>query len=107
MAELTITAGNFETEVQQSAQPVLVDFWAEWCGPCRMLAPVVESIAKKYEGKLKVGKVNVDDEAELASRFGVSAIPTVVLIRDGKVEKTAMGFQSQAQLEAALGIDAL
>lgn len=74
MAELVLTEQNFEEEVLRAKQPVLVDFWATWCGPCRMLAPVIEEIANEYEGKVKVGKVNVDDERELALQFGVNSI---------------------------------
>ncbi len=104
MAELTLTSANFEAEVLNSPVPVVVDFWATWCGPCKMLAPVVKSVAEKYEGKIKVGKVNVDDEGELAAIYGVSAIPTVVRIDGGKVTKTSVGFVPQAQLEEALGL---
>ena len=104
MAELTLTSANFEAEVLNSPIPVVVDFWATWCGPCKMLAPVVKSVAEKYEGKIKVGKVNVDDEGELAAIYGVSAIPTVVRIDGGKVTKTSVGFVPQAQLEEALGL---
>ena len=104
MAELTLTSANFEAEVLNSPVRVVVDFWATWCGPCKMLAPVVKSVAEKYEGKIKVGKVNVDDEGELAAIYGVSAIPTVVRIDGGKVTKTSVGFVPQAQLEEALGL---
>ena len=104
MAEITLTEKNFEKEALGSDIPVVVDFWATWCGPCRMLAPVVAQLAEKYEGKIKVGKVNVDDEAELAAQFEVSAIPTIVLIKDGKVAARTMGYQSLAQLESSLGL---
>ena len=104
MSELTLTSANFEAEVLNSPVPVVVDFWATWCGPCKMLAPVVKSVAEKYDGKIKVGKVNVDDEGELAAIYGVSAIPTVVRIDGGKVTKTSVGFVPQAQLEEALGL---
>ena len=107
MAELTLTSANFEAEVLNSPVPVVVDFWATWCGPCKMLAPVVKSVAEKYDGKIKVGKVNVDDEGELAAIYGVSAIPTVVRIDGGKVTKTSVGFVPQAQLEEALGLTEL
>ena len=104
MAEITLTEKNFEKEALGSDIPVVVDFWATWCGPCRMLAPVVAQLAEKYEGQIKVGKVNVDDEAELAAQFEVSAIPTIVLIKDGKVAARTMGYQSLAQLESSLGL---
>ena len=80
----TLTAENFEQEILQADKPAIVDFWATWCGPCRMLAPVIEEIANEYEGKVKVGKVNVDDEQELAIRYGVMSIPSVIFFKDGK-----------------------
>ena len=107
MAEITLTAKNFETEVLKSSLPVVVDFWATWCGPCRMLAPVVAKLAEKYEGKIKVGKVNVDDEPALAAQYEVSAIPTIVRIEGGETVERTMGFQSLEQLVEALGLDAL
>ena len=107
MAEITLTASNFETEVLKSDLPVVVDFWATWCGPCRMVAPVVAKIAEKYAGRLKVGKVNVDDEVELATQFGVSSIPTILRIDGGKITATAIGYRPQEALEEALNLGAL
>ena len=107
MAELTVTSANFEKEVLQSDIPVILDFWATWCGPCRMLAPIVAKIAEKYEGKIKVGKINVDDEPALAAQYEVSAIPTIVRIEGGETVERTMGFQSLEQLEEALGLDTL
>ena len=92
MAEIKITVDNFEQEVIQSEQPVLVDFWAAWCGPCRMLAPAVAQIAAECEGKIKVGKVNVDEEPELAQRFGIMSIPTVLAFKDGKKVNQSIGL---------------
>lgn len=100
MAELTITKDNFEEEVLKSELPVLVDFWAPWCGPCRMLAPTVAQIAEEYEGKVKVGKVNVDDEGELAAQFGIASIPTVMVFKNGEVTGTSVGVRPKAQLVA-------
>ena len=102
MAELKITRGNFENEVLKSNIPVLIDFWAPWCGPCRMMGPIIEQLAEEYEGKAKVGKVNVDEEGELSQAFGVMSIPTIVLIKDGKVVKQAVGARPKAEVEAML-----
>lgn len=98
MAELKISMDNFETEVLKSEVPVLLDFWAEWCGPCQMLSPIIADIAKEYNGKIKVGKVNVDEEPELSSSFQVSSIPLVVLMKDGEVLKTSIGYKGKEQI---------
>mgnify|MGYP002675954169 CR=1 FL=1 len=102
MAELTITQQNFEQEVLLAKEPVLVDFWATWCGPCRMLAPVIEEIANEYAGKVKVGKVNVDDELELALEYGVSSIPTVMVFQNGEVKETSVGYRPKEEIEQLL-----
>ncbi|WP_302626550.1 thioredoxin [uncultured Eubacterium sp.] len=102
MAELKITDKNFNKEVLLSKQPVLIDFWAPWCAPCRMMNPVIEQLAAEYAGKVKVGKINVDEEAELAQKFRVMSIPTIVLIKDGKVVKQVVGVSSKIELEAML-----
>ena len=102
MAELTITQQNFEQEVLLAKEPVLVDFWATWCGPCRMLAPVIEEIANEYAGKVKVDKVNVDDERELALEYGVSSIPTVMVFQNGEVKETSVGYRPKEEIEQLL-----
>lgn len=102
MAEITVTKENFDAEVMQSQLPVLVDFWASWCGPCKMLAPVVAQIADEYEGKVKVGKVNVDEQPELAREYGIASIPTLVLFKGGKIENTSVGFVPKEQIEGML-----
>ena len=104
MAELKITRENFENEVMKSDIPVLIDFWAPWCGPCRMMGPIIEQLAEEYEGKAKVGKVNVDEEGELSQAFGVMSIPTIVLVKDGKIVKQAVGARPKAEVEAMLPI---
>ena len=100
MAEVTITKDNFRAEVLDAAQPVLVDFWATWCGPCRRMAPIVAQLAEDYAGQIKVGKVNVDEEPELANRYSVNAIPTLILFRDGLPDETLVGYRSREQVEA-------
>ncbi|MBQ0011768.1 MAG: thioredoxin [Clostridiales bacterium] len=102
MSEITITKENFEKEVMQSDIPVLLDFWATWCGPCQRLAPIVAEIAEEYEGKLKVGKIDVDEQRDLAIDFRVSSIPYVVVMKDGKVVNTAMGYAPKESVVALL-----
>ncbi len=102
MSEITITKENFEQEVLKCDIPVVVDFWATWCGPCKMLAPVIAELAT--EGTVKVGKVNVDEEGELAVKFNVMSIPTVMLFKNGQLVKTTVGYMTKDQLKAELGI---
>ena len=103
MSEMNITKNNFEQEVLHSDKPVLIDFWAPWCGPCRMLSPVISEIAEEYGDKVKVCKVNVDDEGELAASFNVMSIPTLVVVKDGKVTNSAIGVRPKAQIVEMLG----
>ena len=98
MAELKITRENFEREVMNSDKPVLIDFWAPWCGPCRMLSPTISDIAEDFKDKVKVGKVNVDEEEELAAMFRVSSIPLLVVMKDGKVVNSAVGVRPTDQI---------
>ncbi|MBQ9940758.1 MAG: thioredoxin [Clostridia bacterium] len=102
MAEIIITKENFEKEVINSDKPVLIDFWATWCGPCRMLAPVIEEIAKERED-IKVGKVNVDEQNELALQFNIASIPTLILVKDGQVVNKSIGFRPKEQIIEMLG----
>ena len=98
--EITLTKTNFEMEVLKSDKPVLVDFWAPWCGPCRMLAPVLAEVAAEKGDKIKVGKVNVDENPELAAQYGISGIPAMLLFKDGKVVATSVGFKPKSELES-------
>ncbi len=102
MAEIKITEGNFEQEVMGADIPVLLDFWADWCGPCRMLAPVLSEIAESYEGKVKVGKVNVDEEPELAGRYRISSIPTLLVFKNGELVDSSVGVRPKASIEAMI-----
>ena len=99
MSEIILTNENFEQEVIKSDIPVLVDFWATWCGPCKMLAPVIEGIAKDHASELKVCKADVDENEEIAAQFGISSIPTVILFKDGKEAKRSGGYKSRAEME--------
>ena len=96
---LKITSQNFKSEVLSSDKPVLIDFYADWCGPCRMLAPVIEEISADYEGIVKVGKVNVDEEPYLAQQFNVMSIPTLAVFKDGKTVSISAGFKSKKAIE--------
>ena len=102
MAEVIITKENFENEVLKSDIPVLVDFWATWCGPCRMLAPIIEEIAEEQAGKIKVGKIDVDQQPELAMAFRVVSIPTLILFKEGKAVAQSLGYKPKAQIEEML-----
>lgn len=99
---IALDAANFKSEVLESSVPVLVDFWAEWCGPCRRIAPLVDELAGEYEGKLRVGKVNVDEAQELAGEYGVMGIPTLVIFKDGRPVERLVGLQSKDTLTKKL-----
>ena len=103
MAELTITKDNFESAVISATEPVVVDFWAPWCGPCRMMGPVLEKFAEEFEGKYIVGKVNIDEEEELAERFGIMSIPTIKVFKGGAEAGTAVGVTTREKLLELVG----
>ena len=102
MAEIVVTESNFEEVVLKADKPVLVDFWATWCGPCRMLAPTVAKIAEEQEGKIVVAKVDVDEAPALAAQFGISSIPTLAVFKDGVLVKMSVGVQSKGAIESML-----
>ncbi|MDR1211105.1 MAG: thioredoxin [Spirochaetaceae bacterium] len=98
-AGVTVNSGNFKTEVTDSSVPVLVDFWAAWCGPCKMIGPMLDQIAEEYSGRLKLGKVNVDEEAALAEQHGITSIPTLVVYKDGQIVNQHSGALPKREIE--------
>lgn len=102
MSEITLTDASFKKEVLESQTPVLVDFWAPWCGPCRMVAPIVEELGREYAGRLKVGKLNVDDNPEVARAYGIMSIPTLMLFKGGQVAERIVGALPRPMLEKAI-----
>jgi thioredoxin 1 len=95
-----VTDATFEADVLQSSQPTLVDYWAEWCGPCKMIAPILDEVSASYEGKLRIAKMNVDENREIPAKFGIRGIPTLMLFKDGQLAATKVGALSKAQLTA-------
>lgn len=102
MSEVTLTDANFQAEVLSSDMPVVVDFWAPWCGPCKIISPIIEALAKQYEGKVKVGKVNVDENPDTAAQFGVMSIPSVFIFKGGQPVKSMVGAQGKEIYQKAI-----
>ena len=98
---VTLTDGNFSQEVLKSTTPVVVDFWAEWCGPCKMIAPVLDELAGEYDGKVKIGKVNIDEHQQLAINYGINSIPTLLFFKNGEVADQVVGMRSKRDLKAS------
>ena len=99
---VTLTQENFETEVLKSSKPVLVDFWAEWCGPCKMISPLLDELAAEYDGKVKIAKINTDEQQQLASQYGVSSIPTLLFFKNGQVVNQMIGARGKRDFKLAL-----
>ncbi len=104
MKAITITDENFDQEVLRSDKPVLIDFWATWCGPCKMIAPIVEELVDEYEGKAKIGKLDVDNNQQTAIKFGVRSIPTILIFKDGKLKDTIIGAVPKVQIVHKLNL---
>ncbi len=103
MSAVHFSDADFEAEVLKSKEPVLVDFYADWCGPCKMMAPVVDELAKEYKGKWKIGKLDVDESPEVSMKYGIQSIPTILFFKDGQVVDKAVGFQAKEKIKARLG----